>query len=631
MLGAADVQAAAPLEAYGELPLVEAISLSPNGKRLAFVGKIAGERRIVLFDPENTPISGIPLGDLKFFSIVWAGDDLAIARLRWTQRLGMEFTTDKAELVGAAIISATGEKPQWVFQKTPGLSTVIGEYAGARFVDGKWLGYFGGVKYNREKPKGFIGSTGRPGLFAVDLQANKPVQVAAVPGEGHWRNWLVDGGGVVQAALDLSVSTGNWKIVNRLGKPLASGTEQTGSIDFVGFTHDGSGLVYSTEGGGEEKTRWMQVSLAGGQPSDMLPGIDIDRAYVDPTDGRLLGYLPSATQHPVLFDADKQAILDKVYRAFPDLHVNVVEWTPSFGHILVHTSGNRDSGTWFLVDMASLTADPIGYDRTEIGADEVGPISVVPYKASDGLEMDGILTLPPGKPARNLPVIMFPHGGPNAQDRPEFDWWAQAFASRGYAVFQPNFRGSTNRDLAFLRAGDGEWGRKMQSDISDGLAALAAKGIVDPRRACIMGASYGGYAALAGVTLQQGLYRCAVAVAPVSDVALMYSTNMFRTNQNRIMRRALERVLGIPSQYDEISPRRFAAQADAPILLVHGMDDTVVPFNQSKVMADALKKAGKPYELVTLKEEDHFLSRSPTRIQMLDAAMRFIQKYNPAD
>src|SRR5690606_24784686 len=190
--------------------------------------------------------------------------------------------------------------------------------------------------------------------------------------------------------------------------------------------------------------------------------------------------------------------------------------------------------------------------------------------------------------------------GPTGQDDPEFNWWAQAFASRGYAVFQPNFRGSTNRTESFRRAGNGEWGRGMQTDLSDGMAALAREGIVDPSRACIMGASYGGYAALAGVTLQQGLYRCAVAVAPVSDLKLMHDTEYTESGKSRVVRNSLLEQLGPRSNLEEISPRRLAHKADAPILLIHGRDDTVVPFEQSQKMADALKDAGKPYRLVDL-------------------------------
>jgi dipeptidyl aminopeptidase/acylaminoacyl peptidase len=226
---------------------------------------------------------------------------------------------------------------------------------------------------------------------------------------------------------------------------------------------------------------------------------------------------------------------------------------------------------------------------------------------------------------------MLPHGGPHSHDIEEFDWWAQAFASRGYAVFQPNFRGSTNRDLAFELAGHGEWGRKMQSDISDGLAELVRRGIVDPERACIVGASYGGYAALAGVTLQQGLYRCAVSVAGIGDVSMMFRTENTEGGYWGMLKRSLLEELGPRSGFGEISPRRFADRADAPILLIHGRNDTVVAFEQSAKMADALKDAGKPHRLVELREEDHWLSRPATRLQMLEEAVAFVAEHNPAD
>src|SRR5690606_13015279 len=270
-------------------------------------------------------------------------------------------------------------------------------------------------------------------------------------------------------------------------------------------------------------------------------------------------------------------------------------------------------------------------ERPLIGEELVGPVSAFEYTAADGLEMDGVLTLPPGLEPATLPLVVMPHGGPRLHDEVEIDWWAQAFASRGYAVFQPNFRGSSNRDSAFVRAGNGEWGRKMQTDISDGGAALAAQGTVDPARDCIVGASYGGYSALAGVTLQQGLYRCAVAVAPVSDLGMMYRTDRTESGGSAVVTRSLLEQLGPRSGFDAVSPRRFAAQADAPILLIHGRDDIVVPFEQSARMADALKDAGRPHRLVELRAEDHWLSRAETRLLMLEEAVAFVQQHNPAD
>ena len=215
---------------------------------------------------------------------------------------------------------------------------------------------------------------------------------------------------------------------------------------------------------------------------------------------------------------------------------------------------------------------------------------------------------------------MLPHGGPAAHDDAGFDWCAQAFASRGYAVWQPNIRGSDGFGTALRNAGFGEWGRKMQTDISDGVAELVRQGLVDGHRACIVGGSYRGNAALAGVTVQQGLHRCAVSVAGVADLSamLLWENGRYQSDALRYWRRFMG-----------AKGRRDAARADAPILLIHGKDDTVVPIEQSKAMQRALERAHKPVKLIQLESEDHWLSHEQTRIGMLEAALAFVQRYNP--
>jgi len=260
-------------------------------------------------------------------------------------------------------------------------------------------------------------------------------------------------------------------------------------------------------------------------------------------------------------------------------------------------------------------------------------VRAVAFKAGDGMALTGYLTLPRARDPKGLPLVVFPHGGPAARDEPGFDWWAQAMASRGYAVLQVNYRGSDGLGEAFLSAGYGQWGRKMQTDLSDGVRYLAAGGIVDPKRVCIVGASYGGYAALAGATLDPGVYRCAVSVAGPAELRHFVAWSRQRSDVTAL--RYWDRFMGAKSASDrrlaDISPADHADLATAPILLIHGKDDTVVPFEQSQMMADALKKAGKPYAFVVLSREDHWLSRGDTRLQMLQATMDFLAKNNPAE
>lgn len=618
----------APLEAYGSLPDVENAAISPDGTRIALLMTAKGSRKLAIIDSELVLLKTISVGDLKVRDFDWAGEGKLILITSQTEDL-WGFTTDKIEMSIASVIHVDDGKPvDVVFSKDRDIGgAVMGRY-GIRTLAGKDKAYFGGIKLRRERVS-YAFDHGRPFLFEVDLDSNSTRQISLPAAEGQDREWLIDARGEIAAIFDIDLGTGKWTLRGNGNKVIVEGRHPSGHVGVIGLGYDGSTAIYY-ERDEEGLSNWYEVPLAGGVPRPFLKDIDVERTYWDDETGYLLGYL-DADKGPVFHDPKMGAALASIRTAFSRFDMRLVDWTPGFGKALVRTTGNKDSGTWYVVDLASMRATGFAWERMAIEADMVGPISKFAYKAGDGLEMDGVLTLPPGVDAKNLPVVVLPHGGPHAEDTVGFDWWAQAFASRGYAVFQPNFRGSTNRDDAFKLAGYGEWGRKMQTDISDGVAALAERGIVDPKRACIVGASYGGYAALAGVTLQKGLYRCAVAVAPVSDLRDMYREDYRASGDQKLTKTSLLEQLGPMDRWDTVSPRRHAARADAPVLLIHGRDDTVVPYSHSRKMADALDDAGKPYQLVTLDGEDHWLSLSATRLKMLEASVGFVQKHNPAD
>ncbi|MXO95883.1 prolyl oligopeptidase family serine peptidase [Erythrobacter aquimaris] len=548
----------------------------------------------------------------------------------------MNFTTDLHEFsVGRIIPVNSGTSGDVVFANRRELLDAIFGYYGKRQVNGRWYAYFGAMVLKRNpgtnSRTSFGFDHGRPFLYRVDVTDMSVEKIKGPAREGQSRDWLVGAEGDVAATFDIDNESGRWTIQGPDGNAIAEGRQESGRAGMVGLGYGGQSVIYS-QADADGTNTWYDVSLAGGPAELFLDEVDVDRLYFDRLTGHLTGYLRGDGNKVAVFkDPAKSKTAKDVRAAFSHLDMRMMEWTSDFGRVLVRTSGNQDSGTWFKVDLREKKADAFAYERMAIGPNEVGAISTVDYVASDGLEMDGILTLPPGREPNNLPVVMLPHGGPHSHDTASFHWWAQAFASRGYAVFQPNFRGSTNRNQAFRRAGYGEWGRAMQTDISDGLAKLAQAGIVDPKRACIVGASYGGYAALAGVTLQQDIYRCAVAVAPVSDIRKMYYEDVRASGRDRTTEKSLELQLGPQERWDEVSPWKNAAKASAPVMLIHGRDDTVVPYVHSHRMADALKDAKKPYVLVPLEGEDHWLSLSSTRKQMLEAAVGFVEKHNPAD
>ena len=220
----------------------------------------------------------------------------------------------------------------------------------------------------------------------------------------------------------------------------------------------------------------------------------------------------------VFFDPAMEARWKSLVKAFDGDAVRLVSASADYSKLLVLVEGAKYGYCYELIDLDKASAKMVG--KVYAGIEK--PLEVRPHHVCGrGWSADtAYLTIPSGRAAHNLPLVVLPHGGPAVRDTAEFSWWSQALASEGYAVLRPNYRGS-NLNWQHLKAGFGEWGRKMQTDLSDGVRYLVKEGIVDSSRVCIVGASYGGYAALAGVTLDPGVYRCAVSVAGLSDLALM--------------------------------------------------------------------------------------------------------------
>ncbi len=622
--------AAPPIEAYGKLPAIEKVSLSPSGQRYAMIG-VAGEtRKLVVATVENKLLYATALGTAKVRGIRWAGEDHLLITVSSTVKLDADFTLEGGELASVVSLNVASGKLTPIFSMKQGIEPTIFHQYGDRLINGRWYGYFGGVTMERSRSGVFFLTHGYTDLYKVDLDTGSPELVAN--GDDNGDGWLVGPGGDVVARA-YSDNSGNWKIVRGAygGAVLASGNNPYGGVTLEGFGRTPDTLLVSIPKPAHARIE-AEIPLKGGAAVEVPNDEEIDEPYFDRQTHTWIGYVGFGDNPETkMFDPRIEARIRGTRKAFPNQTVGFESWSDDFSRIVVFTTGGGDSGTYSLVDIATGAADPIGYQYQGIPPAEVGPIKMVDWKAADGLQLHGVLSLPPGRPARNLPVVVLPHGGPEGRDYPIFDWWAQAFASQGYAVFQPNFRGSSGYGAAFVEAGQGEWGRKMQTDVSDGLAELAQQGVVDPKRACIVGGSYGGYVALAGVTVQHGLYRCAVADAAVSDPKEMLSYQSRKEDSASAAMRYWRSFMGPESKLNEISPLHLAATADAPILLIHGKDDTVVLYDQSVAMNRALLAAHKTVELVTLPNEDHWLSREATRLQMLKSAVAFVEKYNPPD
>ena len=616
------------LEAYSRLPAMEKAALSPSGDKLAFVAFDGAHRQLFVRTTAGVALATMDLTGANVRDVYWGGERFALVSVSYSKRLDPDLPI--LDLFSVFAVDLQTGKVQKMFGKgEKAWDAVFGEY-GTRQIDGRWYGLFVSFEMSRDTYRGFSNGSAKvddynPDLFKIDLETGAIDRLAR--GLDSTRGWTVDGVRPV-ARLRYVRTTGDWAMttVDGGGKPLAQGHEAYGDVGLAGLGRTpGTGLLALNDDQGFATLR--EINLSDGKVVQAFgKGQDIAYPLFDRTSNLMIGYtLAGQDQRSVLFDPAAQAKVDKALRAFPGKRPLVISYSQDFRRMIVMTNGGDDSGTYWLIDHGAGKADMLGERYPAITPSKVGLSRLYTYKASDGQAIEAILTLPPGQPGRNLPVVVLPHGGPEAYDTLGFHFWAQAFASRGYAVLQPNFRGSAGYGKAFRDKGLGEWGRRMQTDLSDGLAALAAEGVIDPKRACIAGAGYGGYAALAGVTVQQGTYRCAVAFAAYSDLTTTLSDTAPRGPQMRYMRDF------IGPDVNAVSPAAQASKADAPVLLLHGKDDSVVDVEQSQKMARTLRGAGKSVELVVMPGEDHWLSTAEARTALLQASLTFVLKNNPPD
>jgi dipeptidyl aminopeptidase/acylaminoacyl peptidase len=292
--------------------------------------------------------------------------------------------------------------------------------------------------------------------------------------------------------------------------------------------------------------------------------------------------------------------------------------------LLVYLGSDRDPGQYFLLDKPTHQLKALLPLRMGVDPVKLGEMRDITYSARDGAKIPAYLTVPTGREAKNLPLIVMPHGGPTARDSWGFDWLVQYYVAQGYAVVQPNYRGSSGYGKSFSPKTAIENWRTAISDINDSARALAAEGVADPKRTAIVGWSYGGYSALQASAVEPGLYRAAVAVAPVTDWVKM---KRFATNNAVAGDRLTNWQFGSSDQnLAEGSPARLAARLTTPVLMFHGDKDANVPIDQSRDMLAALNAAGHPAELITYPGLEHSLMDGTVRADMLRKSAAFLER-----
>ncbi len=660
---AAQAPAPPPLEAFGALPTLLDVALSPEGDRVALVRSTPdGARRIDVIDIASRQLifAATPPEGTTLRSAWWPDQNHVAFRV--------SATLNPESGLLRALVRYSGSPDRVLYVRNGVINLRTGQTLLLSAREGFDPRDFGGeliVPWRAEPdtalivamtipPERTAGATRDDDLgggavrmrlirMALDGDSRRELTVNGVSADTI-ALYLNEGGAVV-AREDLNDEANVWRLYVYDGQTPRLLREEAdsgagASIDVVGLLGDGH-LAAIEVAGAQPFARLIALDRATGAENIVFAreGFDVEDVIYDPWTRRVVGatWIETETKQ-TFFEADLAAAAQQSAAAFPNTAVSLLSWSRDRAHMLVYAERGQDGGAYYRFSPATGESVQIGYRYPDIAAAAatLGERQSITYRARDGVRIPAYLTLPTGVEPSGLPLIVLVHGGPHGvRETMDFDWWASFLASRGYAVLQPNFRGSGGYGAAWQSAGYGQWGRLMQTDVDDGATALGRAGIVDPARVCIMGASYGGFAALAGATLTPGMYRCAVSVNGVTDLDRFLRDRIRNFGEDSGAADWWQLSIGDREEdraaLRAVSPYHNAAAARVPILLIASTEDSVVFADHSARMRDALREAGASVTFVSLDGDDHWLSNGATRTAMLRAIDAFLAEHLPAD
>ncbi|SDE04766.1 alpha/beta hydrolase family protein [Kordiimonas lacus] len=357
------------------------------------------------------------------------------------------------------------------------------------------------------------------------------------------------------------------------------------------------------------------------------PKVDVDDLVVAPNTRRPIGVSYTLDHSEIFYWDDYYKKFHAfINRAIPDRNNLIVGKALDKKAYLILSRSDQEPGVYYHFDLAEKKLSQVTAKHPELDPTTLAKISSVSFTAQDGLEIPGYLTIPVGMEAKNLPMVIMPHGGPRSRSDAYYNYIVQAIAARGFAVFQPNFRGSTGYGPAFEAKGYHEWGGVMQRDVTDATHWLIKEGIADKNRICILGLSYGGYSALIGAAQNPNLYACAVSGNGVADLPFFIGDKQYKF----IGGEDLEWVKDMHPKEGEpesVSPKHLADKFETPVLLIHAKDDARVQLNQSDRMYDALRSQKKDVKFVKIAKGTHWLVNREARETFLVESLTFLEKH----
>ncbi|MBB3775660.1 dipeptidyl aminopeptidase/acylaminoacyl peptidase [Erythromicrobium ramosum] len=478
-----------------------------------------------------------------------------------------------------------------------------------------------------------------PSVMRHELMPDGKVTTVQQPRDGVW-NWTADNNGVVRMGagwLDgrlkvyyRSDATGELKLVARVKESEKTTDRYWDAVQILGGSDEG----YVLSEGETGRVGLRRYNFATREMLETIyehPEWDIDSVGLK--DGQPYAAYYTADRDEVhYFDPAVRKQHAALRKALGDVEVWVPSRAKDGSRMLVYAGNEADPGVLYMYEPAGKILKEMAQYRPTLDFQALASPKPMQYTARDGAVIRGYLTLPRGREAKGLPLIIMPHGGPyGIRDKLTYNDEVQLLANRGYAVLQPNFRGSGGYGEAFFELGTGQIGRMMQDDLDDAMDWAVKEGIADPARVCVVGGSYGGYAAMWAVLRNPERYRCAASWAGVTDLEkqLRYDSQSFSRGGYKRWR---DRVRGQGvAEVKTVSPMGHAAKLNRPLLLAHGTKDIVVPFSQYNMFEKATREAPMRPQTLVIKDEGHSFSTSENEQQWYEALTGFLAKHNPPD
>ena len=622
-------QATPTLAEYAASPEYNAVDLSPNGSMLSIIHEIDGQDYLCVFNiAEQTEHCHANVRELRANGTGFIDDEhvLLIASER-TRAFGSRGRFDQVSMfvvdTERGAVNPLARDVRGMHPRQAGMTGIIGIDEESEYV------YV--PSYNRTPPF-------RYDVFRVNLNTGSGRRVLL--GDAETVGWVITRDGDAVSREKYDIESGNYSIETRRGddwQTIFTSNEPLLEHQVRGLSPDRENLVVVLPTEDETADGIYYINLQTGEktgPFFVEEGREIEAVYLN-LDNEMTGIRYSGLRPAYhFFDEDLTTAMDSLMEQFQGTSVSYQSRSADGSRIVVYVSGRFFSGHYVVYDIASASIVLVVPERRWIQPEDMAVIETISYTTDDGYTIPSIVTWPRDTDMANLepmPMIGMPHGGPEAYDKMQYDFLAQSIANQGYLVFQPNFRGSDGFGRAFTMAGRGEWGRAMQQDVTDGVNILIEEGWADPDRVCIVGWSYGGYAALAGGAFTPDLYNCVVAVAGVSDLHAMLRYEEDRYGVDSMPYRYWVDQFGRDGiEPEDLAPRSAAMHAEAfqaPVLLLHGEDDLIVPDEQSEIMAEALEAAGKYYEIRTFPGQNHSILDEGSREGVLQEIITFVNTH----